>query len=94
MYIHLQTAASVLKGHPQNKSPVRLHRDFSAPEKSDEFKQKLRFSHLVVKNPMKWFLVQPIVTLPEHWFICKCDPHNIKYITRQVTMRVSYPVRR
>ena len=93
MYIHLQTAASVLKGHPQNRSPVRLHRDFSAPEKSDEFKQKLRFSHLVVKE-RKWILVQPIVTLPEHWFICKCDPQNILFMTRQVTMRVSCPRRR
>ena len=94
MHIHLHTAASALKSHPKNRSPVSFHRVFSnAPEKSDEFKEKLRDSYLVVKNRMKWFLVEPIC-IPEHWFICKCDPQNLKYITRQVTMRVSYPVRR
>ena len=93
MYIHLQTAASALSSHPQYRSPVKLLTDFSAPVKSDEFKKKLRFSHLVVKEG-KWVLVQPKYCLPERWLVCKCNPKEILIsCIKQATMRVSCPRR-
>ena len=94
MYIHFETAVSALNRHPQYRSPVKLLTDFSAPVKSDEFKKKLRFSHLVVKEG-KWVLVQPKYSLPERWLVCKCNPKEILIsCIKTATMRVSCPRRR
>ena len=93
MYIHFETAVSALNRHPQYRSPVKLLTELSAPIKSDEFKKKLRFSHLVLKEG-KWVLVQPKYCLPDRWLVCKCNPREILIsCIKTATMRVSCPRR-
>ena len=93
MYIHFETAVSALNGHPKFRSSVKLLRELAAPIKSDQFRKKLRFSHLVRKEG-KWVLVQPKYSLPERWLVCKCNPREVLIsCIRTATMHVSCPRR-
>ena len=93
MYIHFEAAVPALNRHPKYRSSVKLLTQLSAPIKSDEFRRRLRFSHLVLKEG-KWVLVQPKYCLPERWLICKCNPREVLIsCIRTATLRVSCPRR-